>query len=64
MQSLSAAISEDVLPKDVGVVDGYAGQHRKLVVPGVGGVVSPPEADLEDRVVDSRSQRTGERRGR
>ena len=56
IQSLSAAISEHVLPQDVGVVDGDAGQHRKLVVPGVGGVIAPPESDLEDRVVDSRAR--------
>ena len=47
---------EHVLPQDVGVVDGDAGQHRKLVVPGVGGVIAPPESDLEDRVVDSRAR--------
>ena len=41
---------QDVLPQDVCVVDGYAGQHRELVVPGVGGVPAPAEADLEKRV--------------
>ena len=42
---------QDVLPQDVGVVDGDAGQYRELVVPGVGGVAAPPEADLENRVL-------------
>ena len=33
------------------MVDGDAGQYRELVVPGVGGVAAPPEADLENRVL-------------